>query len=340
MRSLLEVNDIGLYCPQADVYIDPWRRAERALITHAHSDHARQGHGLYMAHKHSEGILKHRLGNIRLENVEYGQKIYMNSVEVSFHPAGHILGSAQVRLEYKGEVVVVSGDYKVTPDGVSAPFEPVKCHTFITESTFGLPIYDWKPDRTEFDALQRWWKHNAEEGICSVVFGYSLGKAQRILRNLDLTQGPVYAHGAIIETHKAMAHTGIEFPECLPVDKSIPKENFRKALVIAPPAADTENWLRQFVPFKTAVCSGWMALRGTRRRQNAHKGFAISDHADWKGLLYAIESSEAENILITHGYSDTLARYLREKGMQAEVLNTLYTGDAANENTEADETVH
>lgn len=337
------MNDIGLYCPQADVYIDPWRRTERALITHAHSDHARPGHTSYMAHKHSEGILKHRLGNIQLQQVEYGEKIYINGVQVSFHPAGHILGSAQIRLEYQGQVAVVSGDYKVSADGISAPFEPVKCHTFITESTFGLPVYDWKPDRAEFEALQRWWQQNAEDGICSVVFAYSLGKAQRVLRNLDLTQGPVFAHGAIIETHKAMAHTGILFPECQPVHKNTPGDEFRRALVIAPPAADTENWLRKFMPYKTAVCSGWMAIRGTRRRQNAHKGFAISDHADWKGLLYAIECSEAETVLITHGYSDILARYLREKGREAQVLNTLYTGegpDTISENPDHNEPLH
>ncbi|MEX2511463.1 MAG: ligase-associated DNA damage response exonuclease [Cyclobacteriaceae bacterium] len=325
---MIVLNENGLFCPKAGLYIDPWKPVEKAVITHAHSDHARWGMKSYLSHHQSREILKYRLDEaINLETVPYGQVLRVNGVKISLHPAGHIPGSAQVRLEDGGEITVVSGDYKMEDDGLCDPFEAVKCHTFISESTFGLPIYKWEAQKSIFEDINQWWVSNAIESRCSVIFAYSLGKAQRILHNLNLDIGKVYTHGAIWNTNEALSANGLKLPGTERVTTETPKSSFRKAMILAPPSAMGSPWMRKFAPYRTALCSGWMNIRGARRRRGVDAGFVLSDHADWEGLNQAISSTGAENIYLTHGFTETLAKYLSEKHLNAFALETLYTGE-------------
>jgi putative mRNA 3-end processing factor len=327
--DLLKFTSHGIYCPPADVYLDPWKPVKKALITHAHSDHARSGSRAYLAHEHSEALLRLRLGkNISLQTVRYGEVIEINEVRFSFHPAGHILGSAQIRVEYKGEVWVFSGDYKLENDGFSAAFEPVRCHTFISESTFGLPVYRWKPQVEVFNEMNTWWANNASQGICSVVIAYSLGKAQRILKHLDQTHGKVYTHPSIFSMHEVMREYGHILPPDDLFDKQAKSEKYTNALLIIPPAADGGEWMQKLGAYEQAFASGWMQIRGTRRRSNATKGFVLSDHADWPGLNAAVEQTGAERVIVTHGYTSSFAQWLCEKGIRAEVAKTDYSSEA------------
>ncbi|HAS58769.1 MAG TPA: DNA ligase-associated DEXH box helicase [Algoriphagus sp.] len=324
--NLLELTESGLYCPPAQVFIDPWRPVDKALITHAHSDHSRWGMKAYLAHHHSAEVMKLRLGeDINLQTLEYGDDLLINGVKVSFHPAGHIPGSAQIRLEHKGRVAVVSGDYKVENDGLSAAFEPVKCHEFVSECTFGLPIYKWKSQQEIFNQINSWWQENAAEGRNSVLFAYSLGKAQRILQNLNPDIGEVFVHGAVWNTNQALLANGISLWDVPKVTQEIPKSKYKGALIIAPPSAMGTPWMRKFSPYRTGICSGWMAIRGTRRRRAADRGFVLSDHADWEGLIQAITATEAEKVYLTHGSTAVFGKYLQEeKGIDAVELKTLF----------------
>ncbi|SFO42727.1 putative mRNA 3-end processing factor [Algoriphagus ornithinivorans] len=324
--NLLELTESGLYCPPAQVFIDPWRPVDKALITHAHSDHSRWGMRAYLAHHHSAEVMKLRLGeDINLQTLEYGDELLINGVKVSFHPAGHIPGSAQIRLEHKGRVAVVSGDYKVEDDGLSAAFEPVKCHEFVSECTFGLPIYKWESQKEIFNQINSWWKENAAEGRNSVLFAYSLGKAQRILQNLNPDIGEVFVHGAVWNTNQALLANGIFLWDVPKVTQEIPKSKYKGALIIAPPSAMGTPWMRKFSPYRTGICSGWMAIRGTRRRRAADRGFVLSDHADWEGLIQAITATEAEKVYLTHGSTAVFGKYLQEeKGIDAVELKTLF----------------
>ncbi len=326
---MITLDDNGIYCPQADLYIDPWKPVRNAVITHAHADHARWGMARYLAQDQSREVLKHRLGSqIELDTLPYGKTVSINGVRLSLHPAGHIPGSAQVRLEYRGEVTVISGDYKTEADGLSTAFEPVACHTFVSECTFGLPVYRWEPQETIFRDLNRWWANNRKENRCSVVFAYSLGKAQRVLRNLDSSLGPVFVHGAIWNTNQALAADGIALPPAEKFTAEVPKTVRAQALILAPPSAAGSPWMKQFTPYRTAICSGWMNIRGARRRRAVDAGFVLSDHADWPGLNQAIEATGAERVLMTHGFNDVFARYLQEKGLDASALQTLFTGES------------
>lgn len=326
---MLTVTESGLYCAAGDFYIDPWRGVPRALITHAHSDHARRGSMAYLCVDSCAGLLRSRLGPVNIQTHPYGEQITIGGVKVSFHPAGHVLGSAQIRMEHQGEIWVASGDYKVAADRTCAAFEPVKCHTFLTESTFGLPVYRWRPAPEITAEIREWWRTNREEGRTSVMFAYSLGKAQRVLGSLEPEDGPIFVHGAVQEMLPHYAAAGITLPECLPATK----ENVRAAkgtgFVITPPGTDGSAWLASLGDVSTGCASGWMALRGTRRWRSADRGFALSDHADWPGLIGAIRATGAERVLVTHGYSATLARWLNENGWQAEVVPTRFTGDRA-----------
>jgi putative mRNA 3-end processing factor len=326
--NLVEFTNKGLYCSIGGFYIDPWKPVERALITHAHGDHARWGNKYYLAHHDSIPVMQVRLGNNHYEGIDFGETREINGVKVSFHPAGHIIGSAQIRLEYKGEVWVVSGDYKVEYDGISPAFEPVKCHAFITESTFGLPIYNWMPQKRIFDDINEWWRHNQEKNMASVILGYTLGKVQRIAMNIDRNQGPVYLHGAVYNMHQALIKSGQPIPDFPKVDLTSKKDVYRKALIIAPSGTGTSGWLRRFNPYSLAVCSGWMALRGAKRRQAADRGFVLSDHADWKELNWAIKETGAERIFVTHGYTAVFSQWLREQGYDAKPVETMYVGES------------
>ncbi|SEN58817.1 putative mRNA 3-end processing factor [bacterium A37T11] len=310
--KMLEFSDRGIYCPQADVYIDPWKPVGKAIITHAHSDHARPGSDVYLCQLHSTELLKQRLGfGIKVEGLEYGKHIQINGVDISLFPAGHIIGSAQVRLEYKGEIWVVSGDYKLTDDGISTPFEPVTCHHFITECTFGLPIYKFPDQQEVFDDMNRFWQDNACEGMNTVFIGYSLGKAQRIVQGLNAGIGPVFLHGAIANIHEALARQGFAFPGER-VQGDTPKEQFYKAVIIAPTSALGSPWLKKFSPYRIGFCSGWMQLRGARRRRGVDRGFILSDHADWDQLNAAVKATGAQHIYATHGYQHVYAHWVRE----------------------------
>lgn len=324
---LLEFTDIGIYCRRADVYIDPWRPVERALITHAHSDHARWGMRHYLAHPTTIPVLKLRLGaDISVQQVAYGETVTINGVKFTYFPAGHIPGSAQIRVEYKGEVWVNTGDYKLEDDGISTPWEPVACTHFITESTFGLPVYRWRPQAEIFADINRWWASNAAEGRATVVYAYSLGKAQRILNGIDRMQGPIYCHGAIANTNEVLRPF---FPWLSEVERVGPgqtKADYARSLIIAPPSAEGTPWMRRFGPHATGICSGWMSLRGTRRRRAADRGFALSDHCDWPSLNEAIRLTGAEQVYVTHGYTAAYARYVNENlhGVQAAEVHTLF----------------
>lgn len=315
--NLLTCNDNGIYCPAGDFYIDPHRAVDYAVITHAHGDHACRGHRHYLSHRLSEGVLRHRLGrNISVQTAAYGEKITRNGVTISFHPAGHIIGSAQVRVSYKGQVWVVSGDYKLENDGLCTPFEPVKCHTFVSESTFGLPLYRWAAQGLVFDKIRSWWSGNLEQGKVSVLLAYSLGKAQRILHGLSGSVEPVFCHNSIEDTNTVLRESGAK----LPGTRRLTQRPLPGSLVLCPPGAIS---MLAGLPASIAACSGWMALRNARKWRGTDTGFVLSDHADWDGLNEAILATGAERIFLGHGYSTVMARYLREKGLNAEEVQAM-----------------
>lgn len=328
LKNLLEINDFGIYCPQADIYIDPWKPVPRALITHAHGDHARGGNKFYLSHQQSEQVLRLRLGqDISLQTVAYGEEVTINGVRISFHPAGHITGSAQIRLEHGGQVWVASGDYKTEKDKTCTPFEPVPCHTFITESTFGLPIYNWRPQQEIFQEINEWWRINREEGVTSLLCGYSLGKAQRLLANVDEQIGPILLHGAVYNVCEALKQDGLQLPPYERLSQETSKSQIAGSLVIAPPSSINTPWMNKLKPVRTAIASGWMNLRGAKRRRAVDRGFVLSDHADWEGLNTAIKQTGAERVLVTHGYTAAFSRWLQSLGYDAQEVQTLYSGE-------------
>jgi len=317
----------GIYCPAGDFYIDPWRRVDRALITHGHSDHARWGMGHYLATHDALPVIRHRLGDIDAEGIAYGEQRQIGGATVSFHPAGHVPGSAQIRVEVRGEVWVASGDYKVIDDGLSTPFEPLRCHHFITESTFGLPVFKWQPQDVVAAEINGWWQGCVDEGKTAMLGAYSLGKAQRLLSMLDPAIGPILCHTAIENTNQVMRDQGITLPHTILADKDVNDKTHPGAMVLAPPSALGSAWAKKFGPQESGFASGWMAMRGVRRRRGGDRGFVISDHADWDGLLSAVKQTGAENIYVTHGYTDIFARYLNDCGWNAEVVPTQFEGE-------------
>jgi putative mRNA 3-end processing factor len=324
----------GLYCPPGDFYIDPWRPVARAVVTHAHADHARRGHGAYLATAVSAGVLRARLGDISLQGLAYGEVVHINGVQLSLHPAGHVLGSAQVRVEHRGQVWVASGDYYVSGDAgdhntTCDPFEPVRCHSFITESTFGLPIYRWRPQRQVMAEVNAWWQANAAAGRASLLLGYSFGKAQRLIGGVDPTIGPIVVHGAVDPLTRAYRAAGVPLPPTLLLDEVADPALLRGALVVAPPGVHGSAWARKFGTQSDAFASGWMQLRGARRRQGVDRGFVLSDHADWPGLQRAIAATGAERVIVTHGYEAVMVRWLQQQGLQAGSFATEYGDDAA-----------
>ena len=325
--SALTFTPSGIYCAAGDFYIDPWRPVPRALITHGHADHARPGMGAYLATDMAAPVMRHRLGDIPLDTIRYGETRQIGGATVSFHPAGHVPGSAQIRVEVAGEVWVASGDYKVVDDGLSTPFEPVRCHHFITESTFGLPVFRWQPQKVIADELNSWWADCAAAGKTAFLGCYALGKAQRLLTLLNPDQGPILTHTAIEHTNVVLRDQGITLPDTIRADADLTPKDHPGAIVLCPPSAIDSAWARKFGPQETGFASGWMALRGIRRRRAGDRGFVISDHADWPGLLEAIKATHAENVYVTHGYTDIFSRYLNENGWQAQVVPTEFGGE-------------
>ena len=338
---LIKPTPRGLYVEPGDFYIDPWLPVERAVLTHAHADHTYRGSTNYLVSKEGERLFRTRLydeGNI--ETLPYGKSTTINGVKVSLHPAGHVLGSAQVRVEYKGEVWVASGDYKLTPDPTCAAFEPVKCHAFITEATFGLPIYRWTKPEILFEEVNEWWRGNVEKGKATVIFAYSLGKAQRIMKSVDASIGKIYTHGAVERLTKDYREMGVELPETKYVGDVENKKDFAGSLIIAPPSAQDSPWTKRFGAQSNGFASGWMRIRGARRRRAVDRGIILSDHADWDELLTAINATEAEQIWVTHGSIETLVKYLKSIGKDARPLETKFVGDSPESEVEAEKEVN
>jgi len=327
-QPVLTFNENGIYCPAGDFYIDPWRPVDRALITHGHSDHARWGMNRYLATDIALPVMRHRLGDITADGIAYGEERQIGGAQVSFHPAGHVPGSAQIRVEVDGEIWVASGDYKVVDDGLSDPFEPVRCHHFITESTFGLPVFRWAEQAAVAAEINAWWAGCAAQGKTALLGAYALGKAQRLLSMLDPDIGPILTHTATENTNRVMRDQGITLPDTILADADLNPKDHRGAIVLAPPGALGSAWSKKFGPQETAFASGWMAVRGVRRRRAGDRGFIISDHADWDGLLSAIKATEAENIYVTHGYTDVFSRFLADSGWQAQVVPTQFEGES------------
>ncbi len=346
----------GLYCPVGDFYIDPWRAVPRAVITHAHADHARRGHGAYLAAAAGAGVLRARLGSINLQGLAYGESVLQNGVRISLHPAGHVLGSAQVRVEHAGQVWVASGDYFVAGDGAAAEgegtasqtatecetnstcaaFEPVRCHCFITESTFGLPLYRWPSQQSVFGQINAWWQANAQLGRTSVLLGYSFGKAQRLLAGVDEGIGPIAVHPAVQAMNEAYRAQGVRLPATRRVDELAAAGaastgpnafDWGRALIVTPTVNPDAAWARCLREPSTAFASGWMQLRSARRsRVHQGRGFVLSDHADWPGLQRAIRATGAPRVIVTHGFEQHLVRWLNEQGLQAGSVRTEYGG--------------
>jgi len=328
LPDLIQSTSEGLYCPVGDFHIDPWRPVPRAIITHAHGDHAHRGCGRYLTSTQGRHVLQTRMGaSAVVDTVNYGESFTLNGVRISLHPAGHVLGSAQIRVDYRGDIWTVSGDYKVTPDQTCTPFEPVRCHTFITECTFGLPIYRWQPQQVTFAELNRWWEGNRDIGRVSVVFAYALGKAQRVIAGLDPSIGPILCHGAVERVNQDYRQSGIPLPPTNYAGRYERTKDWEGAIVVAPPSSNGTVWMRKFGDPSRALVSGWMQIRGTRRRRAVDRGFVLSDHADWPGLLSAIHATEAQRILATHGRTGPMVRWLQESGLDTAPLQTQFVGE-------------
>ncbi|MEJ2473040.1 MAG: ligase-associated DNA damage response exonuclease [Desulfobacterales bacterium] len=328
MNGILQLSPKGIYCSAGDFYIDPWQPVNKAVVTHAHADHARWGCRSYLCATDGKGVLQARLGrDASIETLDYGEVKTVNGMTLSLHPAGHILGSAQVRIEKDGQILVVSGDYKREPDPTCAPLEPLRCHVFVSESTFGLPIFRWPDPEVVTADINAWWRSNRDQGRTSILFAYALGKAQRIIAGLDPTIGPILTHGAVEKFNSRYRDAGITLPPTQYVGALDDKQILKSALVIAPPSADNPSWMRRFPDRVRAFASGWMRIRGNRRRRSVDRGFVLSDHSDWDGLVETITATAAEKIVVTHGYATEMARWLQEEGRQAEVFPTVFRGE-------------
>jgi putative mRNA 3-end processing factor len=322
--ELIAFTNRGIFCVPGNFYIDPWLPVDYAVITHAHSDHARRGSKSYLCQHFSKPILKHRLGaDISIESIAYNEPVYINGVKVSLHPAGHIIGSAQVRMEYKGYVAVVSGDYKTEDDGISTPFELVKCHEFVTESTFGLPIYHWLSNAAIAEEIRKWVVNNQLNGKTSVFVGYTLGKAQRLMRMLEGV-AKIYTHYSVHNTNKAIQEAGIILPETSVLHLEEDKKQIQGQVVIVPPSLLGTSIIKKIPNAAVAICSGWMQVRGNRRWKAVDAGFAISDHADWQGLIDTVKGTGAEKVHVTHGSVSVFTRYLNEIGIEAHEVKTAF----------------
>ena len=320
---LLEFTKKGIYCKQADVYLDPWRGVDKAIISHGHTDHARWGSKRYITHEINAPIISQRLGKILVTGKKYGEAFRINGVKFSFHPAGHVPGSSQIRVEHKGEVWVFTGDYKTQVDGISTPFELIRCNTFITECTFGLPVFKWEKPLKVHEDINSWWANNKSNKVTSLLMGYSLGKVQRLLKHIDYNTGKIFTHGAT-EKMTNLLRQFIDFPKTEIITRDTKKAEIEGNLVLAPPAVMGSAWAKKLGVVSTGYASGWMALRGARRRRAVDRSFVLSDHADWEGLVSVIKATGCEDIVTTHGYTDIFAHYLKENGWNARTEKTQY----------------
>lgn len=333
MQPILENTTRGLFCPAGGFYVDPHQPVARAVVTHGHADHARWGCKSYLSCRDGEQVLRMRMSeDAEFEFLDYGEQVYVGGVKISLHPAGHMLGAAQIRLEYKGQIALVTGDYKLGDDPTCRSWEPVKCHLMVTESTFGLPVYRWQEQNMVYRQINDWWRASAEAGKCCVLYGYAVGKSQRLLAGLDDSIGPIYTHGAVEKGTDAYRRTGVAMPTTTYVGsidaKDRKKKSWAGAMVVAVPSAHGTSWTRQFGSTSTAMASGWMMIRGSRRRRAVDRGFVMSDHVDWPELMTAVDQCDPETVWVTHGYSAVVARYLNECGREAiAISNRLRTED-------------
>jgi len=333
---MLTETPAGLYCAEGDFHIDPWGSVPRALITHAHGDHARLGSQAYLCADACAPLLARRFGpDTTIESVPYGRPITLGRTVVSFHPAGHVLGSAQIRVEGSEGVWVIAGDYKRAADPTCAPFEPVPCDTFITESTFGLPIYRWDATSAVIAELMEWWAANRDRGLTSIVFCYTIGKAQRLLAELArVTDRPVLAHGMMMPMIEVYRAAGVHM---LPAQTLVDRPrgiSLAGELVLAPPSARGTPWMRKLGDISDALASGLMRVRGVRRQRAYDRGFVLSDHADWPALLDTIRETGASRVLTTHGHAEPLARYLQEQGLDAGIIRTAWEDEGGTDDYE------
>lgn len=317
---MLIMTSRGLYCPAGNFHIDPNGAVEHAVVTHAHSDHARRGAGRYYGAACGVDLVRARLGGkIDIRGYEYGQKFRLGAVDVSFHPAGHILGSAQVRLECGGEVWVASGDYKRDADPTCAPFEVVPCDVFVTEATFGTPAYQWAKGADLGREIADWWHANAERGVNSVLFAYSLGKAQRVLGVLQPhARKPVHCHPAAIPLNACYRDQGIALAPTVDLGEVPPDRELRGELFLVP-----QSFLQSGQAailgeaYETAFASGWMAGGGFGRADAYDRGFVMSDHADWNDLVRTVVETGARKVYVQHRGKGALVKHLRSLGLQA-----------------------
>lgn len=330
---LIEPTERGLFCSAGGFYIDPWLPVDRAVITHAHGDHLRPGSRGYLCAASAVPLVRHRLASdAAVEGLPFGESIGLDGVRVSFHPAGHILGSAQVRVEYRGEVWVATGDYKLAPDPTCPAFEAVRCHTLITEATFGLPIYRWQPPDETCAEIFAWWREMRDANRPAVLFAYTLGKTQRVLAELSrYTDEPVFIHGALEAPIAIYRAAGVDMLPTSVATLAARTTSLGGRLVLAPIVARGSTWMRRFPDHSSAFASGWMRIRGARRRRGYDRGFVLSDHADWPSLLQAIAAGGAERIFVTHGHTSVLARYLTGRGFDAQAWTTRYEGEPEGE---------
>lgn len=325
-QSWVEVRPQGLYVVPGGFYVDPLRAVDRAVITHGHSDHARAGHGAVMATTETLAIMAHRLGEQPdqvKQPLAYGEVARLGDVDVSLHPAGHVLGSAQVLVEYRGSRMVVSGDYKRRADPTCAPFVPVRCDVFVTEATFGLPVFRHPDDRGEIAKLLDSVRLFPER--CHVVGVYSLGKAQRVIGLLRAAgwDRPIYAHGALLPMCALYEEHGVRLGDLKPATagaKGIPKDEFRGGIVLAPPSAIIDRWARRLPDPVVCMASGWMRVRQRARQGGVELPLVISDHADWDELLQTFDDVGAPEIWITHGREEALMHAASARGYRARAL--------------------
>jgi putative mRNA 3-end processing factor len=331
--SVLTETPAGLYCPSGDFHIDPWAPVPRAVITHAHGDHARAGSATYLCASECAPLLARRLGpGTLIEAQPYGTRVTLGDARVSFHPAGHIRGSAQVRIESRDGVWVVTGDFKRADDPTCPPFQPLPCNTFVTESTFGLPIYRWDSTESVMREIVEWWDTNRVSGLASVLFCYTLGKAQRVLAELTrFTDRTVLVHGMLLQMIDAYRAAGVAMVETAALIDRPRGSSCAGELVLAPLSARGTPWMRRLGELSDGFASGLMRVRGVRRQRGFDRGFVLSDHADWPALLQTIEETGAARVLATHGHAEPLARYLRFRGLESGVIRTAWEGEAGAE---------
>jgi putative mRNA 3-end processing factor len=322
-EPLFKLSDAGLFCPKGAFYVDPWAPVATAVITHAHADHAVKGSNRYITAEPGRRVLWSRMGqHAKIQGLAFGESFDLNGVKVSLHPAGHILGSAQVRAEYQGEIWVISGDYKVAPDSTCASFEPIRCHTFVTESTFAQPVFHWEPQHATLEKLHAWWRENQAKGHASFVYAYVLGKAQRLLAGLDQSIGPVFVHRDIESMNTLYRESGVALPTARTPNAGMTVQEWESSLILQPPAGRWAQGFPHLGHFSSGFASGWMVLPDACHSRRVNAGFPLSDHADHNELLSAIAATGAERVLVTHGYIDEFVKELKSLGYDALPMKT------------------